>query len=215
MVQKESEQLGPRAESQLAIEMLAVILHRAAANPELHGNRLRIQPLQQQRRHLPLTPGEPIPPNTRHRLLHRDLEAGAIWQCRALGQQRLALPPLLTTERMHQREQLLQPRQLVTAEGTALVEPPQKQHQRQPVPHRQDQPHLLLPAGGLIEVVAIFGIEPPLGDLRQRPDASRQALFQRLHKGILTEVAGEVAVKQQSPLMVEVVVEVDGALPHP
>lgn len=63
--------------------------------------------------------------------------------------------------------------------------------------------------------MAIFGIEPPLGDLRQRPDAGRQALLQRLHKGILTEVAGEVAIKQQSPLMVEVVVEVDGPLPHP
>ncbi len=116
---------------------------------------------------------------------------------------------------MHQREQLLQPRQLVTTEGTALVESPEKQHQRQSVPHRQDQPHLLLPAGGLIEVVAVFGIEPPLGDLRQGPDAGRQALLQRLHKGILTEVTGEVAVKQQSPLMIEVVVEVDGALPHP
>ncbi len=155
------------------------------------------------------------PPHTGDSLLHSPLEISAIWLNRAQGQQRLALPPLLTTERMYQREQLLKPCQLVTAESTALVESSKKQHQRQSVPHRQDHPHLLLPAGGLIEVVAIFGIEPPLGDLRQGPDAGRQALLQRLHKGILTEVAGEVAIKQQGPLMIEVVVEIDGPLPNP
>lgn len=162
MVQKEIEQLGPRAEPQLAIEVLAVILHSAVANPERSGNRLGIQPLQQQLRHLPLPAGEPIAPYACHRLLHSTLEAGAVRLRSALGQQRLALLPLLTTQRMYQRKHPLQPCQLVTTEGTALVEATEKQHQRQSVPHRQDQPHLLLPAGGLIEVMAIFRIEPPL-----------------------------------------------------
>ncbi len=116
---------------------------------------------------------------------------------------------------MYQRKQRLQPGQLVTAEGAALVESPQKQHQGETIPHRQDQPHLLLPAGGLIEMVAILGVEPTLGDLRQRPDPGLQTLFQRLHKGILTEVAGEVAIEQQRPLVVQVVIEINGARPHP
>ncbi len=139
-----------------------MILHSAAANPEFGCNRLGIQPLQQQLRHLPLAPGEPIPPHTCHRLFHCTLEAGAVRRRSALGQQRLALLPLLTTQRMYQRKQLLQPRQLALAQGAALVEAAEKQHQCQSVPHRQDQPHLLLPAGGLIEVMAIFRIEPPL-----------------------------------------------------
>ncbi len=116
---------------------------------------------------------------------------------------------------MHQRKQRLQPGQLVTAEGAALVEAAEKQHQGEAAAHRQDQPHLLLPAGGLIEVVAILGVEPPARHLCQGPDPGPQALFQRLHKGILTEVAGEIAIEQQGPLVMQVVVEVDGALPYP
>ncbi|MNH09642.1 hypothetical protein D3C79_691030 [compost metagenome] len=116
---------------------------------------------------------------------------------------------------MHQREQGLQPGPLVRAQSLALVETTQKQHQGEPVTHRQDQPHLLLPAGGLIEVVAVFGIEPPLRHLRQGPDPGGEAVLERQHKGILAEVAGEVAIKQQGPLVAQVVMEVDRALPHP
>ncbi len=215
MIEEEAEQLGPRAQVQLGIKMLAMILHRAAADAERTGNGLGIQPLQQQSRHLALAAGEARPPHAGDGLLHGRLEIGATRQCRTLCQQGGFLPPVLAAQRMHQRKQRLQPSQLVTAEGAALVEAPQKQHQGEAAAHRQDQPHLLLPAGGLIEVVAILGVEPPARHLRQCPDPGPQTLFQRLHKGILTEVAGEVAIEQQGPLVMQVVVEVDGALPHP
>ncbi len=143
---------------QLGVEVLAVILHRAAADAERTGNGLGVEPLQQQSRHLTLSAGEACPPHAGDGLLHGRLEIGATRQCRTLGQQRGSLPPVLAAQRMYQRKQRLQPGQLVTTEGAALVEPPQKQHQGEPVPHRQDQSNLLLPASGLIEVVAILGI---------------------------------------------------------
>ena len=64
-------------------------------------------------------------------------------------------------------------------------------------------------------MVVVFGIQPPLRHLRQGPYSGPQTLFQGLHKGILAEVAGEIAIKQQGPLVAQVVMEVDRALPHP
>ena len=57
MIEEEAEQLGPRAQMQLGVEVLAVILHRAAAAAARTGNGLGIQPLQQLTRHLALPPG--------------------------------------------------------------------------------------------------------------------------------------------------------------
>jgi hypothetical protein len=57
VIEEEAEQLGPGVQVQLGVEVLAVILHRAAADAERTGNGLGIQPLQQQTRHLALPPG--------------------------------------------------------------------------------------------------------------------------------------------------------------
>ena len=40
VIEEEAEQLGPGAEAQLAVEVLAVILHRAAADAEFGGDLL-------------------------------------------------------------------------------------------------------------------------------------------------------------------------------
>ena len=146
-----------------------MILHRAAADAECIGNGLGVEPLQQQSRHLTLAAGEACAPTLAmacSTVALRSAPPGSI----GLWASSATLPPVLAAQRMDQRKQRLQPGQLVTAEGAAFVEPAQKQHQGEAAAHRQDQPYLLLPAGGLIEVVAILGVEPPARHLRQGPN---------------------------------------------
>ncbi|MNG23081.1 hypothetical protein D3C84_1076440 [compost metagenome] len=108
--------------------MLAVILHGAAADAEFGGDCLRVQPLQQQARHLPLPAGEALAPHAGDGLLHRRLQICTIGPGRVLGQQWYRLPPLLATQGMHQRKQRLQPGPFFRAQGLALVETTQKQN---------------------------------------------------------------------------------------
>ena len=126
------------------------------------------------------------------------LQVDATRPGRALRQPRRLLSPMLAAQGSAPAETArLQPGQLVPAAGTALVEPTQSSIRVEPGAHPAGSAaHLLLPAGGLVEVVAILGVQPPRDTCARVQTPAPPEAPVRI-KGSRLEVAGEVAVEQR------------------